>query len=200
MNYERLGKLYVLNGGSVEALCTTDGKLSKLKNRVDDNDLITFNDVATFLYSNMERVAITDDGELELYPNTNHRIGFEGKTPIVAAEFDGPWNKQDVLVIKPEEIVAVHKHAVVYKNKVEPQHDEEVEESKDFNDIYKQLLDGFVDVLNALQEELMREGYTDEAELHNNEGTVDSQCKGTAKEAGSTCKHRRCGCIGRKRR
>lgn len=199
MNYEKLGKLYVLNGGSVEALCKTEGRLSKLKNRVDTSDYVTFDDVIDFLYNNMERAFVTEDGDIELYPSANRCGGWEDKTPVMLAKFDGPWNKQNVLVIKPENIVVVRKHSVAYKSTLEPQHDDE-EESNDFNDIYKQLLDGFADVLNELQEELMKEGYTDETELHNNEGTTDCQCEGAATKARTTCKQRRCGCIGRKRR
>lgn len=191
-NYERLGKLYVQNGGTFEALCRTNTRVSKLQSKINDNE--TFDKVMKFLDSNMERAFLTDDGNLEVYPSNVFRSSSKGHDELlVMVEINGPCTRKEPILINPKDIKNVYAKSLEFKIDIKPRHDEKVVTDTAFHDIYKQLLDGYADILNELQVALMKEGYSNETELHNDKGAADCKCKGTAEKARTTCKRNR-GC------
>lgn len=175
--FENLGRLYVLCGGAKEDFCLEGSRLAKFMHKLSrDIDEGYF---LAWLIAHADSCTITADGDLN--------VQFEvcEVTERVRKYTVSPDGMR--CVIRTENIIDFNDDYIEVENG-----DNETSDTE-FHDVYKQLLDSFADVLNSLQEELMKEGYTDETELHNNKGAADSECERTAEKARTTCKRNR-GC------
>lgn len=174
-NFEKFGRIYVLCGGTKEDFCLEGSRLSKLVNKLSKD--IDEGEFLTWLVGHAECCRINQDGDLE--------IGYDEREVTERVRRYHLSTKGMVSRICTEKIIDFV--------------DDEIEvgieafEHKCFQDIYEQLFEGFSDILKELKKALMKAGYTDETELHNDKGTADCECKGAAKKARATCKRNR-GC------
>lgn len=176
--FENLGRLYVLCGGAKEDFCLEGSRLAKFMHKLSrDIDEGYF---LAWLIAHADSCTITADGDL------NVRFEDREATERVTKYTVSPDGMR--CVIRTENIIDFNDDYIEVEIFTEP----DVGDTE-FHDVYKQLLDSFADVLSSLQEELMKEGYTDETELHNNKGAADSECERTAEKARTTCKRNR-GC------
>ena len=171
-NFEKFGRIYVLCGGTKEDFCLEGTRLSKFVNKLSKD--IDEGKFLTWLVGHADLCRINQDGDLEI--RYDEREVTEG---VRQYHLSG---KGMVSHICPEKIKDFEDDTLEVL----------IEEPQD-DGIYEQLLEGFSEILKELQEALMKEGYMNETELHNDKGTADCECKGAAKKARTTCKRNR-GC------
>ena len=171
-NFEKFGRIYVLCGGTQEDFCLEGSRLSKLVNKLSED--IDKGYFLAWLIEHADYCKINQDGDLE--------IQYDEREVTERVREYHLSTKGMVSRICTEKIIDFNDDSL----------EVEIEEPQD-DGIYEQLLEGFADVLKELQEALMKEGYTDETELHNDKGTADCDCKGATKKARTTCKRSR-GC------
>lgn len=194
--YDRIGKLFTLADMSIEEQCRKGelGRLGKLEALLKGS-LLSKNKMEMFMeffMDNSDYLDIDVDGYLLLDIDEDKSHKDSGYDTFVLG-------KDNTLRIDPGKLIGIEpesKTVNVLKGGVdmpkEPQHDI-------FEGMYEDLTEIFNDLLIELQKELMKEGYKDETELHNNKGTTDCKCKGTTEETRSTMHKCRGCCTGRGR-